>query len=243
MHIGIIMDGNGRWATAQGLPRLSGHAAGVETVKTLIRACPQLGVDTVTLFAFAIANWKRDRAEVDGLWVLFQAFLKKDMEELLEEGVRVRIIGDRNGLPREVLHAAEQLEHDSEVNGKFLLQIALNYDGIDEVARMLREAITNNVPKEEITAAYVENHLDTQAGNNPDIVLRTGMPSPNDTMSVWRSSAFLLIQSAQSVCVSVETLWPDFTPEHLAEVIAYADPDSRLFGGQRVQDVTSAAAF
>jgi undecaprenyl diphosphate synthase len=243
MHIGIIMDGNGRWATAQGLPRLSGHAAGVQAVKRLIRACPDLKVDTVTLFAFAIANWKRDKEEVDGLWVLFQAFLKNDMEELLHEGVRVRVIGDRDGLPHEVKDAAEKIEKASLDNNRFLLQIALNYDGVDEVARMVRRAVEGGVEKEEIDSLYIKNHLDTEKENEPDIVLRTGMPKAHDGMSVWRSSAFLPIQSSQSVCVSVETLWPDFTPEDLSRVIAYADPDARLFGGQRVEGATSARAL
>lgn len=233
MHVGIIMDGNGRWATSRGLPRLSGHQAGVEAVKTLVRACPDLGVHTMTLFAFAIANWKRDKEEVDGLWKIFDAFFAEHLQELIDDGVRVLVIGNRAGLLENTLKEVVEAEESSKHNTKFLLQVALNYDGVDEVARMVQKTITKGVSVDEITVEYIENNLDTQAGNEPDIIIRTGMPRAQDGMSVWRSSAFLPLQSAQSVCISSEILWPDFTPKDLQNVIAYADPDSRLFGGQR----------
>lgn len=233
MHIGIIMDGNGRWATAQGLPRLKGHAAGVETVRTIVRGCRELGVDAITLFAFAIANWKRDKEEVDGLWALFHAFIEKDLRELVHEGVCVRIIGNREGLPQDVREAAEKVEEESVGNNTFLLQVALNYDGVEEVARLIKRSITSGVSPDVINELYVREHLDTVPQQEPDIVIRTGMPTPERGMGIWRSSAFLPLQSVQSVCVSTETLWPDFTITHLKNIIAYADPDSRLFGGQR----------
>lgn len=243
MHIGIIMDGNGRWATSRGLPRLSGHAAGVTAVKALIRECPALQVDAVTLFAFAIANWKRDKEEVDGLWAIFHEFIVKDLQELVTEGVRVIVIGDKNGLPEKVKIEVEKVERDSAANTVLLLQIALNYDGVDEVARLIQKAITNNIKAEEVTSEFVRNHLDTQPDNEPDIIVRTGMEKPRDGMGVWRSSAFLPIQGAQSVCVSSDILWPDFTAAHLKEVISFADPGSRLFGAQRKTDATSSIAM
>jgi undecaprenyl diphosphate synthase len=227
------MDGNGRWATAKGLPRLQGHLQGVTAVRELIQACPSIGVDTITLFAFAIANWKRDTEEVDGLWTLFQSFIDTDLTSLVEKGVRVVVIGNRDGLPEAVKQSVQKVEAASAMNTTFLLQVALNYDGVDEVVRLIKHAIQHNVSVEEISASYVQTHLDTQAGNDPDVVIRTGMPTPQNGMSVWRSSAFLPIQSAQSVCVSTEVLWPDFTIEHLAEIISFADPEARLFGGQR----------
>lgn len=233
MHIGIIMDGNGRWATARNLPRLAGHTAGVEAVKELVRACPSLGVTTMTLFAFAIANWKRDKEEVDGLWAIFHEFISRDLQELITEGVRIKVIGDRNGLPEDVKEAVVKVERESKDNSKNFLQIALNYDGVDEVARMVKKILLDKITPEEVDAQYVMSHLDTEAGNDPDIIVRTGIPASIDGMSQWRSSAFLPLQSVQSVCVSSEVLWPDFTPDHLKKIIAYADPDSRLFGGQR----------
>jgi undecaprenyl diphosphate synthase len=233
MHIGIIMDGNGRWATAQGMPRLFGHKAGVEAVHTLVSSCPSIGVTTVSLFAFAIANWKRDKEEVDGLWQLFLTFFKTEVQELVDEGVRVICIGDRSGLPTDVLLEVERVEALSKENTTMLLQVALNYDGVDEVVRLVRRTIENKIESSAIDGAYITNNLDTQAGNNPDIVIRTGMEKAHDGMSIWRSSAFLPIQSAQSVCVSSEILWPDFTPADLEKIIAYAKPEARLFGGQR----------
>lgn len=232
------MDGNGRWATQRGLPRLSGHTQGVATVKEVINGCPKLGVDTVTLFAFAIANWKREKEEVDGLWVLFHTFISQDVTELVEKGVRVIVIGDKEGLPAQIQQAVTEVEQRSEHNTEFLLQIALNYDGVDEVARLIKKVVRDAVSEEDITLEYVQDNLDTQKGNEPDIVIRTGMQHPKNGMAVWRSSAFLPIQSAQAVCVSTEVLWPDFSVHHLEEIIAYADPHARLFGGQR-SEVTS----
>ncbi len=233
------MDGNGRWATQRGLPRLQGHRKGVQTVKNIIRDCPSLGIDTVTLFAFAIANWKRDKEEVSGLWELFKIFIEQDLTELIENGVRVVVIGNKEGLPEAIQKSVEIVETKSRDNTEFLLQIALNYDGIEEIARLVQKTIEENIPKDAITAAYIQENLDTQAGNEPDIVIRTGMPAPQDGIASWRSSAFLPVQSAQSVCISTEVLWPDFTREDLAKIIVYADPDARLFGGQRSEPATS----
>lgn len=233
MHIGIIMDGNGRWATSRGLPRLSGHQAGVEAVKTLVRACPEIGVNSMTLFAFAIANWKRDKEEVDGLWKIFDVLLAEHLKELIDDGVRIVVIGNRSGLLENTRKEVIAVEERSKQNTKFLLQIALNYDGVDEVARMVQRTIEDGITAKEITVEYIQEHLDTGAHKAPDIIIRTGMPSAQNGMSVWRSSAFLPIQSVQSVCISSQILWPDFTPKDLQEIISYADLDSRLFGGQR----------
>jgi len=233
LHIGIIMDGNGRWATQKDKPRLFGHAAGVQTVIDVVGQCPSLGIHTVTLFAFAIANWKRDKYEVDGLWKLFHHFISNTAQELLQKGTKIIFIGNREGLPEEIRIAAEQLEEDSKNNNAILLQIALNYDGVDEVARMMQRAIAEGVKVEDVTVEYIQTHLDTQTDNEPDIIIRTGMPASQSDMSVWRSSGFMSIQSVQSVCVSTPILWPDFTLIHLKKIIEYAKPDDRLFGGQR----------
>jgi len=233
LHIGIIMDGNGRWATQQGKPRIFGHAQGVQTVIDVVRQCPSIGVHTVTLFAFAIANWKRDKEEVDGLWELFHAFITTSSQELIQNGTRIVCIGNREGLPERVHTEVVQLEKDSQNNDKVLLQIALNYDGVEEVSRLVQRAITQGVPVEEITPQYIQTHLDTQPNNDPDIIIRTGLPVGENGMALWRSSGFLPIQSVQSVCISTEVLWPAFTIEHLQEIITYAKPEERLFGGQR----------
>lgn len=233
LHVALIMDGNGRWATQQGKPRLFGHAAGAQTLLQIVRACPDAGIATLTVFAFAIANWKRDKVEVDGLWVLFEKFLTDHLQELIAGGVRLVVIGDKAGLPAHVRSAVEQAEGESSANTKLLLHIALNYDGVDEVARMVTRALSQSVLPSDVSARYIREHLDTDPDNEPDIIIRTGMEQAKDGMALWRSSGFLLIQASQSVCVSSEVLWPDFTFEDLKKGIAYADPDGRLLGGQR----------
>lgn len=233
LHVAIIMDGNGRWATSQGLPRLAGHQAGVEALLSVVRAAPSLQIGSLTLYAFAIANWKRDPAEVEGLWTLFGEFFDTHIAELITEGVRIRLIGNRAGLPAHILAKAKAAEQRSVSNETFLLQVALNYDGVDEVARFVQRTIAAAVPATAVTPEYVLQHLDTEPIATPDIVIRTGMPAASAGLSQWRSSAFLPLQSAQSVCVSTAVLWPDFTSEHIAEIITYAKPDERLFGGQR----------
>ncbi len=233
-HIAAIMDGNGRWASAQGLPRLQGHTAGVATVKTLLRELRDAPVHTFTLFAFAIANWKRDKEEVEGIWQLLQHFLEHDTQELMDAQIRIRVIGDKSGIPGQVRKTIEAVEKRSQENEGLLLQIALNYDGVDEVARLLKRTLHAGVDPNRIDTEYVRTHLDTEACNEPDIVIRTGMKERKGKFSYWRSSAFLPLQSAQSVCVGSTTLWPDFSIKELQEIIDFADPDSRLFGGQRM---------
>ena len=235
LHVGIILDGNGRWATQQGKERLEGHAEGVRALLDLIKTCPENRVQTLSVFAFAIANWKRDKSEVDGIWILFLQFLTTHLKGLIDDGVCFKLIGDRSGLPDAVLAASEDAERRSVSNSGTLLQIALNYDGVDEVARMVKNALQNDISPDDVTAQYVQSHLDTEAGNEPDIIIRTGMPEASGGMSQWRGSAFLPLQSVQSVCVSTEVLWPNFTVDHLQKIIAYADPSSRLFGGQRTK--------
>ena len=233
LHVGIILDGNGRWATQQGKERLEGHAAGAEALRTLLRGCSAIDVCTVTVFAFAIANWNRDHKEVDWLWILFHQFIVESTQEFMDTGTRVIFIGDRAGVPLSVAQSLERLEVASRDNSKLLLQVALNYDGVDEVTRMVQTAIKERVPIEDVTSEYIMSHLDTQADNEPDILVRTGMTKAEEGMAIWRGSGFLPLQSVQSVCVSSEVLWPDFTIEHLKKIISYANPGARLFGGQR----------
>lgn len=232
-HIGLVMDGNGRWATQKGEPRLFGHVQGAETMFRLIEDAQTANVHTLTVFAFAIANWKREQDEVDGLWSLFLDFFASHLDQFIADSIRFRLIGDRAGLPEDVLRASEDAEERSKDNTGLLLQIAMNYDGVDEVARMMRTAIKNRVAPEEVTSEYILSHLDTEAENNLDILVRTGMKGRDQRFSYWRSSAFLPLQSAQAVCVGTTILWPDFSIKELKEIIAFADPESRLFGGQR----------
>lgn len=232
-HVGIILDGNGRFATAQGQPRLFGHAAGVKNLKVVASACPELGVSTLTVYAFAIKNWNRDKEEVDGIWKLYFEMVEKEFQELMAEGVRIKLIGNRPGLPANVLASLEKLEAESKNNDRLLFQVALNYDGVEEVARMTRRAIESGVEPEAVTQEYVEQHLDTDPDCPLDIMIRTGIKPSDGKYTIFRNSSFLALQFSQAIGISTETLWPDFSPEELKEIIDYADPNSRLFGGQR----------
>lgn len=239
LHVGFIMDGNGRFATSSGNPRLYGHTEGIEAVKRVVRACPQLGITTMSLFAFAIANWKRDRDEVEGLWRLFKLFFERDADELLSCGVRVRVIGDTEGIPEDVRSLIDDIEDRSKENTTLLLQIALNYDGLDEVVRAVRKistaVATGLYSVDSVDADGVMAALDTGSAPALDVVIRTGMPTADAErgLSTWRSSAFMPLQSLQAVCVSSTVLWPAITVEQVKEALAYARPEGRLFGGQR----------
>ncbi len=233
IHVAIILDGNGRWATQQGRERTFGHTKGIANISSIVAAAPSLKIHTLTLFAFAIANWKRDKDEVSGLWEIFELYFENQLQEHINEGLRFKHIGNFEGLPKRIQELIVEAEKQSASNTKLLLQVALNYDGIDEVARMTRQAVASGVEAGQIDEKYILSHLDTEVDRDVDVVIRTGMPKPQDNMSIWRSSSFLPLQTAQSVCVGTTKLWPDFSVQDLRDVILYADPDQRLFGGQR----------
>jgi undecaprenyl diphosphate synthase len=230
LHIGIIMDGNGRWGVLQGLSRISGHNAGAKRVKELVKYVGASGVDVLTMWAFSTDNWKRSETEVSALMALFSTYIQSESEELHASNVQVRFIGDRTPLPTKLQTAMQSLEETTKDNTSLVFQVAINYGGSDELVRAVAKIKEEDL---EVSKESIINALDTVRVPNPDIVIRTGMPAAEGKLSQWRSSGFMPIQSLQSVCVSTEVLWPDFTPEHLEEIIAYAKPETRLFGGQR----------
>lgn len=239
-HVGIILDGNGRWARQQMKPRLFGHNAGFKNVRTITDAAADSGVTVLTLYAFAIANWRRDKEEVDGLFDIFRRFFKTEFEYMMEQGYRCRMIGSRDErVPADVMDMILDAEEKSKNNTGMVVQMALNYDGVDEVTRatqtLAARVAEGELKAADITQTMIMDALDTGGQQEPDVVIRTGMPQVENErgMAIWRSSSFLQLQSAQSVCVSTPVLWPDFSPEDLKAAIAFADPDGRLFGGQR----------
>lgn len=238
-HVGIILDGNGRWAKAQGKPRLFGHNAGVKNVEPVLKAALDLNITTLTVYAFAIKNWSRDREEVDGLWDIFRLFFSSELEKIKAHEVRVKVIGRRQEIAKDVVAMIEQAEAETAHFTKATFVIALNYDGVEEVARatqrLATKVQTGELETEAITPELIEAHLDTADLPAPDVLIRTGLPPlENDSgMAVWRGSSFLQLQSAQAVCVSTPTLWPDFSKADLEAAMTLAKPDDRLFGGQR----------
>ncbi|SIN90786.1 polyprenyl diphosphate synthase [Vannielia litorea] len=225
-HVAIIMDGNGRWATRRGRPRLFGHQAGARRVREIVEACPDLGVEYLTIFAFSTENWKRTQAEVAGLMLLFRRYITKEAQRLLAKGVRVRFIGDRVRLDAKLVALMDELEAMTAGNTKVHLTIALNYGGRDEVTRATQrlavEVAASRIRPEEVDAETLSRFLDTCMLPDPDLVIRTSGEA--------RISNFLLWQSAYAEYEFVDTLWPDFSAACFAEVIEGFAARDRRFG-------------
>jgi undecaprenyl diphosphate synthase len=225
-HVAIIMDGNGRWAQSRGRPRLFGHHAGARRVREIVAACPDLGVEYLTIFAFSTENWKRTQTEVAGLMSLFRRYIMKEMQEFVREDVRVRFIGDRYRLEpglRALMEEAEEMtSHCTRLN----LTIAINYGGRDEVARAMRrlarDVAEGRLDPETVDEQTLPRYLDTRVLPDPDLVIRTSGEA--------RISNFLLWQSAYAEYEFIDTLWPDFTRDIFARVLAQYGARDRRFG-------------
>ena len=226
-HVAVIMDGNGRWATMRGRPRLFGHHAGEKRVKEIVRACPDVGVKYRTIVAFSTENWKRTQTEVSGLMKLFRRYILREANDLLAEGVRVRFIGDRARLDTKLVKMMDQLELLTSANSKVHLTIALNYGGRDEVARATKRLAADvqvgALLPSDVDEETLPRYLDTHFLPDPDLVIRTSGEA--------RISNFLLWQSAYAEYEFIDTLWPDFTKDIFADVVASYGGRSRRFGG------------
>ncbi|MCZ0811003.1 MAG: isoprenyl transferase [Pseudomonadota bacterium] len=225
-HVAIIMDGNGRWAQARGRPRLFGHHAGARRVREIVSACPDLGVDYLTIFAFSTENWKRTQTEVSGLMALFRRYIVKEMREFVKENVRVRFIGDRTRLDKPLQDLMDEAEAMTSHCTRLNLTIALNYGGRDEVARATRR-LAQDVADGALDPAKVDQetlprYLDTCVLPDPDLVIRTSGEA--------RISNFLLWQSAYSEYEFIDTLWPDFTRAIFTDVLRSYGARERRFG-------------
>ncbi|WP_116131100.1 polyprenyl diphosphate synthase [Tropicimonas sp. IMCC34043] len=225
-HVAIIMDGNGRWAQARGRPRLFGHHAGARRVSEIVEACPELGVRYLTIFAFSTENWRRTQSEVTGLMTLFRRYILKEAQRLLDRGVRVRFIGDRDRLDPKLVRLMDDLEVLTRGNDHVHLTIALNYGGRDEVTRatrrLAREVAEGKLNPEDVSAETLSRFLDTHTLPDPDLVIRTSGEA--------RISNFLLWQSAYSEYEFIDTLWPDFTAAHFARILDSFGKRERRYG-------------
>ena len=225
-HVAIIMDGNGRWAQERGRPRLVGHHAGAKRVKEIVRACPDVGVKYLTIFAFSTENWKRTQGEVAGLMKLFRRYIEREAHDLLAEGVRVRFIGDRMKLDAKLVTLMDSLELLTSNNDKVHLTIALNYGGRDEVTRAAQllayEVEQGNLNHKDVDAETLSKFLDTRFLPDPDLVIRTSGEA--------RISNFLLWQSAYAEYEFIDTLWPDFTDIEFHKVVKRFGGRERRYG-------------
>lgn len=225
-HVAIIMDGNGRWATQRGRPRLFGHHAGAKRVREVVESCPDFGVEYLTIFAFSTENWKRTQVEVAGLMSLFRRYITKETRSLSQFGVRVRFIGDRVRLDRKLIKLMNELEEATAHNSLVHLTIALNYGGRDEVARatkrLARDVAEGRLNPEDVDQETLPRYLDTYVLPDPDLVIRTSGEA--------RISNFLLWQSAYAEYEFIDTLWPDFTRAEFGRLCASYGTRDRRFG-------------
>lgn len=225
-HVAIIMDGNGRWAASRGRPRAFGHRKGVEAVREAVRNAGELGVRYLTLFSFSTENWNRPAAEVEALFELLRRFVAADLDRLHAEGVRVRILGRREGLSEELLDLIGSVESRTADNDISFLNIAFNYGGRDEILRAARRAAqTHNGDLSTLSEDDFARFLDTADLPDPDLVIRTS--------GERRISNFLLWQAAYAEFVFMDILWPDFDRAAFEQALAeYASRDRRYGGVQ-----------
>lgn len=234
-HIAIIMDGNGRWAKARGLPRLAGHRAGVEALRETVRAVGDAGISWLTVYAFSSENWARPASEVTDLMGLLRLYVRRDLAELHQSGVRVHIIGSRDGLAPDIRALLAEAETLTAGNRAMNLVIAFNYGGRDEITRaaraLARAARAGAVDPDEISEATLEAYLDTAGMPDPDLVIRTS--------GEMRMSNFLPWQAAYSELVFLPCYWPDFSRADLAEALRTFAARERRFGGVAARGVAS----
>jgi len=225
-HVAIIMDGNGRWAAARGLPRSEGHWRGVEALRRTVRAAGELGIRILTIFSFSSENWLRPLAEVRELMGLLRRFIRNDLAELHQNDVRVRIVGERESLDPEIRHLLEEAEALTRANRGLTLVVAFNYGGRQEIARaaqrIAEEVARGTRAPAEVTAELIASYLDAPDLPDPDLVIRTS--------GEQRISNFLLWQMAYTEMVFTDTLWPVFGQAELAAAIATYRSRDRRYG-------------
>ena len=226
-HIAIILDGNGRWAKAKGMPRSYGHVKGCANLETVCDYMKELGVKYVTVYAFSTENWKRSKEEVDGLMKLFRSYLKKCIKLADKNKMRVRVIGEISAFDQNIQDSIVHLEEYSQKYDEIYFQIALNYGSRDEITRAVRKIMTDveegKIAPEDMTEEVFASYLDTAGIPDPDLMIRTS--------GELRLSNYLLWQLAYSELYVTECLWPDFNKEELLNAIRQYNKRERRFGG------------
>jgi undecaprenyl diphosphate synthase len=226
-HVAIIMDGNGRWAAARGLPRGEGHRRGVEALRRTVRAAGDLGIGFLTIFSFSAENWSRPPAEIRELMGLLRRFIRHDLADLHRNGVRVRVIGERENLDPDIRRLLDEAEELTKSNDRLVLVVAFNYGARQEIARaaqrMAAAVAAGDLMVSAVTADKLASYLDAPDLPDPDLIIRTS--------GEQRLSNFLLWQAAYSELVFVPTYWPDFDRSTLENAIAEYHRRERRFGG------------
>ncbi len=225
-HVAIIMDGNGRWARARGLPRAAGHRAGTENLRPVLRAAVEFGIEVLTIYAFSTENWTRPKPEVTALLQLVERVIDRELDELLRNGVRLKHIGRRQGISARLLAKIDHAEELTRCNDELLLNIAFNYGGRAELVDAVRSIVQEGLTPEQIDEGVIGEHLTTSGMPDPDLVIRTG--------GDLRLSNFLIWQSIYAEFYSTDTLWPDFDGDELYKAIASYEGRQRRYGGVKL---------
>jgi undecaprenyl diphosphate synthase len=221
-HVAIIMDGNRRWAAARGLPSIAGHVQGVEAIRPIVKVAPDRGIEVLSLYVFSAENWRRPDDEVTGLFGLIDGAVRQYTDELVEEGVRVRVIGRLHEAPTDVQRSIREAEERTRAGTRMALNIAFNYSGRSEIVDAVRALIAAGVPAHQISEERLDEHLYTAGQPDPDLIIRTG--------GEQRTSNFLLWQGAYAELVFCATLWPDFREADLDAALAEFTLRQRRYG-------------
>jgi undecaprenyl diphosphate synthase len=226
-HVAIIMDGNGRWAAERGLPRTEGHRHGVEAVRRSVRAAIEFGLDHLTLFSFSSENWARPPAEVQFLFGLLRNYIRRDLADLHANGVRIVVIGEREGLPKDILALIDEAERLTAANKRLQLIVAFNYGARNEVSRAVRRiaerVAAGTLDPSAIDDETISKHLDTAGIPDPDLIIRTS--------GEMRLSNFLLWQAAYAELVFLPVFWPDFDKKAMSQALGEFSTRVRRYGG------------
>ncbi len=227
-HIAIIMDGNGRWAKARGVPLKVGHRRGVEAVRQLVRTTEDVGLEYLTLYGFSSENWNRPKKEVGDLMGLLRSYIRQDLNELIDNGIRVRVIGERDNLEKDLVNLIEDAEKRSQNNNRLTLVLAFNYGGRDELASAAKQIVqavqSELISLDKIDTRLFEKYLYTTDLPDPDLVIRTSGEK--------RLSNFLIWQTAYSELIFIDKLWPDFSRHDLEYAIEEYRRRDRRFGAR-----------
>ncbi|GAB4422709.1 MAG: isoprenyl transferase [Anaerolineae bacterium] len=221
-HLAIIMDGNGRWAKARGLPRLAGHRAGVENLRRILHACSEFGIKILTIYAFSTENWGRPEAEVRGLMNILETVIDRELKQLHANGVQLRHIGDLAGLSESLQEKVRRAIELTRNNDQLILNVAFNYGGRQDLIQAFRRIVQDGIPVEEIDETVVDYYLYTAGQPDPDLVIRTA--------GEMRLSNFLLWQASYAEYYATPTFWPDFDREELLKALFYFARRERRFG-------------
>ncbi len=221
-HVGIIMDGNGRWAEQRGLPRIEGHRRGVERSREIIEIAVELGINVLTLYAFSTENWQRPSAEVATLMMLLESYLKKELDLLINKDIVFKTIGDIQRLPEHIQYIIRHAEEKTASNKGMKLITALSYSGRDEILRTVKKLLAAGIKPENLSEEILNSHLDTAGLPPPDFIIRTS--------GEMRLSNFLIWQAAYSELYFTDTLWPDFTKDEFLIAIQDYQRRERRFG-------------